>query len=51
MMAALFLFFAIALLLAFFQKRRLSILFILLGLVLLMIMFGHHATDTLKINM
>lgn len=51
MMAVLFAFFVIALLLALFQNRRWSIIFFVIGLVLSLLMFWHHATDILKINL
>lgn len=51
MMAAIFLVFAIALILMIYQKRRWGIVTLVLGLLLSLLMFWHHASDYLKINL
>lgn len=50
-MAGIFVVFSAAILAGLFQQKKLSIGLIVLGLLLGLLMFWHHATDILKINL
>ena len=51
MMAALFAFLAVALLLAILRNRPWSLIVFVIGILLSILMFWSHATDILKINL
>ncbi len=51
MMAGIFLVFVFALLAIYWKKREIAISLILLALGLVLIMFWHHATNILNINL
>lgn len=51
MMAALFLVFALAIAAILWQQRILAMALIVAGIILCLLMFCHHATDILKINL
>ncbi len=51
MMAGLFAVFAIAMILIFLRQRTTAIIVALIGLALCLLMFWHHVTDILKINL
>lgn len=50
-MFALFALFGLAMTLCFLKKRRLAITVVLITLFFTLLMFMHHATDVLKINL
>lgn len=49
-MAALYLIFSLAFAAILFKQRKLAMGIALVGLLLTLLMFSHHATDILKIN-
>lgn len=50
MMAVLFAFIAAAMTMIYLNKRNWSFIFLALGILFSLLMFYHHATDTLQIN-
>lgn len=51
MMAALFLLFVITMVLAWYGRRKESIYLFLITLILCVLLFGHHMSVTLNINL
>lgn len=51
MMAGLFAIFSLAMACIFLRQRTAAVMLLFIGLALCLVMFWHHATDIIKINL